>query len=157
MRSAVFGDWMSAEWHTDARVATPIIVSGWEWYGLVLPFHILNSGSHEPLQGDASSDFKRNFSADMPMLLITICTSLWTPSSGSFFFLSYQATGSGPSLRSDTESGGSSGGHSGECGPNPGPLSPDMIGLFWSQTAAERGRSTAAFLNTVAAGACWVS
>lgn len=65
---------ISVQWHTDARVATLIIVSGWEWYGLaekcnVLPFYILNSGSHEPLQGDASSDFNRNFNLDTPCYL----------------------------------------------------------------------------------------
>lgn len=46
---------MSVEWHTETRVATLIIVSAREWYGPVLPFHIFNSESHEPLQGDASS------------------------------------------------------------------------------------------------------
>lgn len=63
--------------HSDIRMPvwpTLIIVSGWEWYGLaekcnVLPFYILNSGSHEPLQGDASSDFKRNFNLDAPCYL----------------------------------------------------------------------------------------
>ncbi|KAK2846669.1 hypothetical protein Q5P01_009668 [Channa striata] len=50
---------ISTRGHTDARVATLIIVSGCERDGLahkcnVLPFYISNSGSHEPLQASGS-------------------------------------------------------------------------------------------------------
>ena len=108
---------------------TLIIVSGWEWYGLaekcnVLPFfYILNSGSHEPLQGDASSDFKRNFNLDAPCYLSPSEPSnvKTAPAFPFFFFLSN--IGIGTILRSGTASGASGGGggggggsgHSGEC------------------------------------------
>lgn len=133
---------ISTQWHTDARVATLIIVSGWEWYGLaqkcnVLPFYILNSGSHEPLQGDASSDFNRNFSLDTPCYLSpsgNLRQTAPAPFSSNI--------GIGTILRSVTADGasggggGGGGGHSGECRLA---VSPD-IGLFWSQTPAEWGR-----------------
>lgn len=125
------------QWHTDARVATLIIVSGWEWYGLaqkrsVLPFYILNSGSHEPLQGDASSDFNRNFHLDTPCYLSpseppSKCggSLLIKPRDRDHLAQWYGASG-----------GGGGGGHSGECRLA---VSPD-IGLLWSETAAEWGR-----------------
>lgn len=106
-------------------MATLIIVSGWECYGLaekcyVLPFHILNSGSHEPLQGDASSDFGRNFSRVIYRHLISTSVKKLHQ------LLPDQTTRSGPScavIRRREASGGGGGssggsvggGHSGEC------------------------------------------
>lgn len=119
---------------------TLIIVSGWEWYGLaekcnVLPFYILNSGSHEPLQGDASSDFKRNFNLDAPCYLSPSEPSNVKTAPAFLFFLSYQTSGSGPScavVRRAEQAVAAT------AAATPGNVDwpsvlPD-IGLFWSQT-----------------------
>lgn len=54
-------------------MAALIIVSGWERYGRsVLPFYSSTSGSHEPLQGDASSGSNRNFTTDAAAAAVLI-------------------------------------------------------------------------------------
>lgn len=62
------------QWHTDARAAAVMTGIGWEWYGRPA-FCISNCGSHEPLQGDASSASKPNFSLDAQLSFITVWTS----------------------------------------------------------------------------------
>lgn len=76
----------------------------------VLPFYILNCRSHEPLQGDASSDFKRNFNLDTPCYLSpseppSNCTRLV-----SFFPFIFLTSNIGTILRSDKANGASGGG-----------------------------------------------
>lgn len=130
---------ISVQWHTDARVATLIIVSGWDWYGLAgenatscPSLHLEQWGSHELLQGDASSDFKeRNFIIVSPCLFNATATFRQTAKNKRSF--PYQTSGSGPSCAAalrEKQAVAASAATPGNVG-----LAVILdIGLFWSRT-----------------------